>query len=287
MFNFYIKNKIKNNLKEYSNIIVWGTGGLADLAIENWLPKKKIKYIIDPYNQECSYKKKYDIYRPDKIHNNENDLIVICSSAYLEIIEYINKNNISCNYIYIYELFLKGCDKNNEISNLFIDILAVKNCNFFKLVFIRPQILINITFRLSKHFKKYKIFIPFYWLFSFLHYLFCAIISIQLPLKVKAGPGLIFAHPGTIVFTPRAKLGSFVTIYHCCTIGTTLSGKDPSIGDFVTIYTGSHILGGTKLGNHSRVGAISLLLDFQGDNYSTIAGIPAETKKKYLFDHSD
>ena len=101
MFNFFIKNKIKKNLKEYSNIIIWGTGGLADLAIENWLPAKKIKYIIDPYNQEGRYKDKYDIYMPDKIQNNQDDLIIICSSAYIEISEYINKNKISCNYIYI------------------------------------------------------------------------------------------------------------------------------------------------------------------------------------------
>ena len=78
------------------------------------------------------------------------------------------------------------------------------------------------------------------------------LLSIQLPLGVKAGPGLIIAHPGTIVFTKKAKLGSFVTIYHSCTLGTTLTGSSPIVKDFVTIYTGSQILGNTIIESHSK-----------------------------------
>ena len=107
------------------------------------------------------------------------------------------------------------------------------------------------------------------------------LLSIQLPLGVKAGPGLIFAHPGTIVFNKNVKLGSFVTIYHCCTLGTTLTGDSPDIKDFVTIYTGTQILGNTIVESHSKVGAMSLLLDFKGEKFSTIAGIPARIKRKY------
>ena len=41
-----------------------------------------------------------------------------------------------------------------ELKNLYIDLIATKNNNFLKLIILKPQILINITFRLSKHFKK-------------------------------------------------------------------------------------------------------------------------------------
>ena len=116
----------------------------------------------------------------------------------------------------------------------------------------------------------------------FIHHIFCLLTSIQIPLNVEAGPGLVFAHPGTIVLTGKAKLGAFVTIYHCCTIGTNLKGGSPIIENFVTIYSGSHIIGKTKIQEHSKVGALSLLLDFQGEKYSTIAGIPAITKKRFL-----
>ena len=44
-----------------------------------------------------------------------------------------------------------------------------------------------------------------------------------MPINMKAGPGLIIAHPGSIVFSEKATLGSFVTIYQCCTIGKTLA----------------------------------------------------------------
>ena len=170
----------------------------------------------------------------------------------------------------------------NELSNLYIDLVATKNCNLIKLLLIKPQVLVNISYRLARYFKKYKLLIIFYWFIAFLHYLVCMILSIQLPLSVQIGPGLIFAHPGTIVFTRNAKLGSFVTIYHCCTIGTTLRGNSPEIRDFVTIYTGSQILGSTILDSHSRVGAMSLLLDFKGEKSSTIAGIPAKNYKQIL-----
>ena len=39
--------------------------------------------------------------------------------------------------------------------------------------------------------------------------------------EFDAGPGLVFAHPGTIVLTGRASVGAFFTIYHCCAVGTT------------------------------------------------------------------
>ena len=78
-------------------------------------------------------------------------------------------------------------------------------------------------------------------IFFVLHYLVCLLTSIQMPINMKAGPGLIIAHPDSIVFSEKATLGSFVTIYQCCTIGKTFSGANPIIGDFVTIFTGSNV----------------------------------------------
>ena len=276
-----LKRKIDNRLKEYKNIVIWGTGGLAHTAINKWLPIEKIDYIVsnDEKNKQFN---SYDLYKKDKLLERTPDLIIVCSSAYIEIFESIKSLGIMCDYKYVYELFLSENNNLSELDKLYIDIIATKNCNFFKLILTKPQILVNISFRIAKFLKNYKLFYPLYLIMFFIHHIFCLLTSIQLPLDVDAGPGLIFAHPGTIVFTGRAKLGNFVTIYHCCTIGTTLSGGNPIIDSFVTIYTGSHILGKTKIGKHSKVGALSLLLDFQGEEYSTIAGIPASTKKRFL-----
>ena len=282
MFNFFIKNKLKNNLKNYKKIVVWGSGGLAKTAIHYWLPQKKIKYIVDT-NIKSTIKKINNLtcYQPKKLLDIKPDLIIICSSAYLEIIEYIKKHKIRCKFLYIYELFLINHSKENELANLYLDLIASKNSNLFKLFLIKPQLLVNITYRFSNFFKKYKITFLLYWFFAFFHYLLCLLLSIQLPLGVKAGPGLIIAHPGTIVFNKSTKLGSFVTIYHSCTLGTTLTGNSPIVKDFVTIYTGSQILGNTIIESHSKVGAMSLLLNFKGEKFSTIAGIPAKTKRKF------
>lgn len=283
MFNFLIKKQINKALFNYKKIVVWGLGGLGKSAIANWLPMDKIEYIVDN-NIKNKGKKFYNIdcYPTNKIRNKKPELIVVCSSAYLEIFEYLKINSVNCKYFYIYELFLINIDRQNQLYNLYIDIVATKNCNIFKLLIVKPQVIVNITYRLSKILKKYKILFIFYWILAFIHYIVCMLLSIQLPLEVDAGPGLIFAHPGSIVFSKKVKMGAFVSIYHCCTLGTTLSGDSPTIKDFVTIYTGSHVLGNSILDSHSRIGAMSLLLNFKGKKYSTVAGIPAKLKRKFL-----
>ncbi len=277
-----IRREINSYLKKYNKIVIWGAGGLAKTSLKYWLPKNNIAYVVDEY----LYKKRNKVNHIPLFHShylkkNNPDLIIVCSSSYLEIFDKIKKMKIKTEYKYIYELFLLN-DNNSELRNLYIDLLATKNRNFFRLIIRKPQILLIITFRLCKYFKKNILFFPFYLIFYIMHYFTCAILSIQLPITVKAGPGLVFAHPGTIVLSENAVLGSFVTIYHCCTIGTNLKGASPKIGNFVTIYSGSHILGQTEIQDFSIIGALSLLLDFKGESYTTITGIPAKTKKQYL-----
>ena len=125
---------------------------------------------------------------------------------------------IKTQYKYIYELFLLNNNNKSELKNLYIDLLATKNSNILKLIILKPQIFVNITYRLSKYFKKNILTFPFYLIFYLMHYFVCAILSIQL-LQVEAGNGLVLLIC-TIIFTGKAVLGSFVTIYHCCTVGT-------------------------------------------------------------------
>lgn len=281
----FIKNKIKKYLTQYNSVVVWGAGGLAKTALKYWLPKDKITYIIDDYTHkknEQIYGK--DVFSSQYLKKKKPDLIIVCSSSYLDIFQIIKNMKINIKFRYIYELFLLDHDYSSELKNLYIDLIATKNNNFLKLIILKPQILINITFRLSKHFKKNIFTFPIYLFFYVLHYIFCAILTIQLPIDVKAGPGLVFAHPGTIVFTGKADIGSFVTIYHCCTIGMNLKGGSPKIGNFVTIYSGAHLIGNTIINNFSIIGALSLLLDFKGKSYTTIAGIPAKTKKTFIYE---
>ncbi|MBT5230246.1 MAG: hypothetical protein HOM11_08205 [Methylococcales bacterium] len=277
-----LKSTVQKKLSNYTNIAIWGAGGLADNALKRWVSKDKISYIIDPNtNKQGSTLHGIDIVSPDHINANPPDCIIICSSAYLEIMAKLKNSTYNNAYFYIYEMFIPEGKELGHLQKLKIDIVASRNVNWLQFLLKKPQILVNISYRVTRFLQEKWYLFPLYWISYFFHYNFCTLTGIQLPLELEAGAGLIFAHPGTIVFTGRAKIGNFVTIYHCCTIGTTLTGNSPEVGNFVTIYTGSHVLGGCNIGDYTTIGAMSLLLDLKTEGHCVIAGIPASIKKTY------
>jgi serine acetyltransferase len=277
-----LRRQMAARLNRFDKIVVWGAGGLARNALMRWLPAAKIARIVDPTiaKQGLEFCGK-TVMNPACLKDDPPDCIVICSTAYLEILEQIDALGVTCPRLYIYELFLPEDGHMSQFAMLQIDLLATKNDPLPLLLLKKPQVLVNITYRLARQLQGKLLLWPFYAVAFVLHYVVCWLTSVQLPLETEIGPGFIIAHPGTTVVTGRAKLGAFVTLYHCSTIGTTLSGASPDIGNFVTIYAGSHVLGGSRLGDHSKVGAMSLMLDLETDGYCTIAGIPATIRKTY------
>lgn len=75
------------------------------------------------------------------------------------------------------------------------------------------------------------------------------------------GKGLRIAHPTSIVVT-LCTIGENFTIYQNCTIGQKFwkSEQFPTIGDNVTMYAGSSIIGAVKISDGVTLGANSLLL---------------------------
>ena len=65
-----------------------------------------------------------------EIIDSPPDLILVCSSAYIEIFSQIKKLKLNIDFKYVYELFLIDHDFSDELANLKIDILATKNVNF-------------------------------------------------------------------------------------------------------------------------------------------------------------
>jgi serine acetyltransferase len=203
------------------------------------------------------------------------DCVVICASAFVEVRRQVAQLGFAGDVHYIYELFLEKEHEMSEFEKLAIDISATRNKAWPIFIFEKPQILVNISFRTGRWLAERPLLLPFYWLFWIIHHLFSAVLGIQLPLATEIGPGLVFAHFGTIVFTARARIGAFFTIYHCCTVGTNDSGMGPRIGDFVTQYAGAHVLGASVIGAFSRVGANSVVLDLVASDESTVVGSPA------------
>jgi serine O-acetyltransferase len=272
-----LRKRVKSRLLSYERIAVWGAGGLGKTAYKYWLPQYKVKFFVDS-NEILAKKfiKNCPILSPESVDFLDIDLVIICTSAQISALSHLEALQYKGEVIYIYELFLPSGDfKSTHIESLLIDIAATKNTSWIKFLILKPQIIINITYRLANWARESKWSFILYLLIAPIHYFFCLVLSIQLPLKTIIGPGLIFAHYGTIVFTERAKIGAFFTIYHGCTVGTNDSGIGPIIGDFVTQYAGSHILGRCNIGGMSRVGANAVVLDLECPNKTSLVGVPA------------
>lgn len=94
--------------------------------------------------------------------------------------------------------------------------------------------------------------------------------------------GLLLIHPYNIIIHPDTIIGMDVTIYHNVTTAKIWSGKkkgSPVIGDNVTIYPHSIILGSVNIGNNCVIGAGSVVTKSVPSG-SVVAGNPARIIRK-------
>jgi len=277
-----IRNRIQKRLSRHSAIAVWGAGGMGRAALARWLPGERIVRVVDSnVGKQGSKLRGLEVEAPAALSDAQVDCVIVCVSAYLEVFQWLKENEFQGEAVFLYDLFVPEDRKLSPLAALGVDLAVSRPTNWLAFFITKPQILVNVTYRLAAALRATRYVLPFYWLVAWWHYTVCWITSIQLPLSTEIGPGLLLAHPGTVVFTARARIGAFFTIYHCCTVGTTDSGDAPVIGDFVTVYTGSHVLGGCDIGSHTRVGAVSLLLDFKCDPASVVVGAPARTVRSF------
>ncbi|MBR0600464.1 serine O-acetyltransferase [Sinanaerobacter chloroacetimidivorans] len=90
-------------------------------------------------------------------------------------------------------------------------------------------------------------------------------------------------HGMAVVIGETAEVGNDVTIYQAVTLGGT--GKDvgkrhPTIGNNVVISSGAKVLGPFKVGDHSKIGAGSVVLEEVPD-HCTVVGIPGKIVRRY------
>ncbi len=94
----------------------------------------------------------------------------------------------------------------------------------------------------------------------------------------RIGKGIMIDHATSIVIGETAVVEDDVSMLHSVTLGGT--GKEggdrhPKIGRGVLIGAGAHILGNIRIGEHSRVGAGSVVLH-DVPHCVTVAGVPAK-----------
>ena len=100
-------------------------------------------------------------------------------------------------------------------------------------------------------------------------------VGISLPISADIGPGLRIWHFGNIVIHADVVIGANCTLRQGVTIGNRHEdGPAPQIGDNVEFGAYAQVLGGVKIGNNCKIGAMSVVLIDVPDG-ATAVGIPA------------
>lgn len=105
------------------------------------------------------------------------------------------------------------------------------------------------------------------------------LLATSIPKSAVIGAGLRVWHFGGIFIHPEARIGINCTLRQGVTIGNrSVSGPVPVIGDNVDIGAYAQILGGIRIGNGCRIGAMTVVLTDVPDG-ATAVGVPARIIK--------
>lgn len=102
--------------------------------------------------------------------------------------------------------------------------------------------------------------------------------GIEIHPGAELGRRFFIDHGMGIVIGETAIVGDDVTIYHGVTLGGTgkeIGKRHPTIGNHVVISAGAKVLGNIVIGDHSRVGAQSVVLK-SVPAHCTVVGIPGK-----------
>lgn len=96
------------------------------------------------------------------------------------------------------------------------------------------------------------------------------------------GKGLFIDHGIGVIIGETAIIGDNVTLYQGVTLGGTGKEKGkrhPTLGDNVMVSAGAKILGSFTIGENSKIGAGSVVLEEVPPN-STVVGVPGRVVKR-------
>ena len=190
------KRQLREKLAGFERVVVWGTGECGSIAMDAWLPREKIEYVVDanPSRLEGSIFFGKEVFPPEHILKTRPDCIVICSGAFMEILEELSSMGYSGEAFFVYEAFLPPIRELSQLEMLYVDIAIIKGEGWVALLRERPQILVNVTLRVTKYLKQYKILYPLYLVARFFHGVISIYFGIQFSSDIDAGPGLQFGH---------------------------------------------------------------------------------------------
>lgn len=106
--------------------------------------------------------------------------------------------------------------------------------------------------------------------------------GIEIHPGAQIGKGFFIDHGNGVIIGETAIIGDNVTLYQGVTLGGT--GKEhgkrhPTIGNNVMISAGAKVLGSFKIGDNSKIGAGSVVLE-EVPPGSTVVGVPGRVVKR-------
>ena len=145
-------------------------------------------------------------------------------------------------------------------------------------VFLYPSFKVMVAYRMAH--KLYKG--QHYFLARWLSQRAARKTGIEIHPGAQIGDGFFIDHGTGVVIGETTEIGNNVTLYQGVTLGGTgkESGKrHPTVGDNVMISAGAKVLGSFKIGEGSKIGAGSVVLEEVPPN-STVVGVPGHVIKR-------
>lgn len=145
-------------------------------------------------------------------------------------------------------------------------------------VFLYPSFKAVLSYRLAHRFYINH----HYFLARFLSQRSARKTGIEIHPGAQIGKGLFIDHGNGVIIGETAIVGDNVTLYQGVTLGGT--GKEqgkrhPTIGNNVMISAGAKVLGSFTVGENSKIGAGSVVLEEVPAN-CTVVGVPGRVVKK-------
>ena len=120
------------------------------------------------------------------------------------------------------------------------------------------------------------------WLARFISHLARILTGIEIHPGAQIGKGLFIDHGSGVIIGETTVIGDNVTLYQGVTLGGT--GKEqgkrhPTLEDNVMVSAGAKILGSFTIGENSKIGAGSVVLEEVPPN-CTVVGVPGRIVKR-------
>jgi serine O-acetyltransferase len=146
--------------------------------------------------------------------------------------------------------------------------------NILEIVLCYPGFHAILFYRISNWFWAHKLYLPG----RLVSHAGRFLTGIEIHPGAKIGKKLFIDHGMGVVIGETTEIGDNVTLYHGVTLGGTTWKKikrHPTIGNNVVIGAGAKVLGPVKIGDNSKIGANSVVVNEIPPN-SIVVGIPGK-----------